>query len=163
MTVRPLVMVVEDNKITQDTLKRDLTPMGMELIQVPSAEEALAILESGKIPDVIILDFHLPGEDGPGFYRRISVDNRFRQVSVIPFTALYDQMDMGSVSTMGSFVSTRGSADTGILPIVSKKGREDVAQTPGHLFLAIAHCFQQRGLPIHETLRARVREALGDL
>mgnify|MGYP000868008388 CR=1 FL=1 len=88
MSNTPIILLVEDNRTTQETLKRDFEALGVDVLAVPSAEEAWLFLESGKKLDVMILDFQLPGEDGPDFFRRIQRDPRFKKIPVVPFTAL---------------------------------------------------------------------------
>jgi CheY-like chemotaxis protein len=86
----PFVLIVEDNPITQETLTRDLGALDLQTHAVPSAEEAWDYLGRATPPDVIILDFHLPGEDGSSLYRRVNSDPRFGKTAIIPFTALAD-------------------------------------------------------------------------
>ena len=147
MSTKPLILLVEDNRTTQETLKRDFEALGVEVLAVPSAEEAWVVLESGKKPDVMILDFQLPGEDGPNFFRRIQRDPRFKKIPVVPFTALIAQDDATSLSKVSNFISSRPSkGDYHVSPIVSKKGREDVYKTPPELILSVGHALKQNNV-----------------
>jgi CheY-like chemotaxis protein len=156
-------MVVEDNEATQATLKRDLETVGVQILQVRSSEEAWQIIDAGSTPNIIILDFHLPGEDGPSFYRKISMDTRFRKVVVIPFTALGEKEDESSIATYGSFLSSRDESVQQIQPVISKNGREDIYKTPPHLYLAVAHALNQQKIVIPDALRKKVREVLREV
>lgn len=164
MHTKPLIMIVEDNKQTQETLKRDLEYLGMEVWQSFSAEDAWAALEAAdKIPHVLILDFHLPGEDGPGFYRRLAVSPRFREIPVIPFTALIGQQDATSSLTLASYISSRDASAPHTQPIVSKKGREDIYKTPSELVLAIGHALRQQSFALSDEMRKTMKDIVSSL
>ncbi len=163
MNVKPYIMVVEDNKTTQETLKRDLEQLGMELKQVYSAEEAWRSLESERLPHVLILDFHLPGEDGPGFFRRLAVDPRFKTIPVIPFTALLGASDASSVSTIASFLESRDTRDALAQPIVSKKGREDVYRVPPELILALGHALRHQSFALPQPMRDAMKKIISSI
>lgn len=163
MNVKPFLMVVEDNKITQETLKRDLEQLGMELKQAYSAEEAWHFLETERLPHVLILDFHLPGEDGPGFFRRLAVDPRFKNIPVIPFTALLGASDASSVSTIASFLESRDTRDFHTQTIVSKKGREDVYRVPPELILAIGHALRHQSFALPPPMREAMKKIISSI
>lgn len=136
--IKPVILVVEDNLTTQETLKRDLEPLGLEVLITSTAEDAWKMLENGTIPDILILDFNLPGgEDGPNFFRRIRLDPRFKSLTIIPFTALLDQQDGASHSKVSSFIASRKPESTNTHKIVSKSGREDIYNTPEDLIIEI--------------------------
>jgi DNA-binding NarL/FixJ family response regulator len=60
------VWLVEDNRTFRDTVSRVLNQVpGMECpCAFTSSEDALAALEAGRVPDVILLDVQLPGRGG---------------------------------------------------------------------------------------------------
>lgn len=158
---KPIIMVVEDNQTTQETLKRDLELLGLDVLIYYSAEDAWKVLENGTNPDVLILDFNLPGgEDGPSLFRRIILDPRFKTLSIIPFTALIDQSDRPTNSMVSDFVILRGTRSDNIHNIISKKGREDVFNTPPDLILAIAHALQYKNCSFPVPFRAEVKKCI---
>jgi two-component system response regulator AtoC len=57
------VLIIEDEATLAKNMKKYLEQHGFEVRVVPSAEEGLAQLDEYK-PDVILLDFHLPGMNG---------------------------------------------------------------------------------------------------
>ena len=156
-------MLVEDNPTTQETLKRDLEGLGLEVVLAASAEEAWKLLENETKPDALVLDFHLPGEDGPSFFRRLNIDPRFSALSVIPFTALMEQQDGPSHSKVTDFVSARKSTADNIHTIVSKKGRGDIIKTPPDLILAICHALKQKDVTFPAEFRAEVKRCVETL
>jgi PAS domain S-box-containing protein len=58
------VLVVEDNPVNQMLAKNQLERLGMVPVIVGSGEEALALLEHGGGPGIIVMDHQLPGMDG---------------------------------------------------------------------------------------------------
>lgn len=161
MEKKPVVMLVEDNATTQETLKRDLEPLGLDVLIAPSAEDAWKLLESGTNPDVLILDFNLPGgEDGPTFFRRIRLDSKYKTLPVIPFTALLDKLDGASHSKVSNFISSRKPEASHIHKIVSKNGREDIYKTPEDLIIEIGRDLDKKYTVLPEAFRTERKRCL---
>ncbi len=58
------VLIVDDSAIVRDRLASAVGERpGIELMQATGADEALAIASRGR-PDVVLLDFHMPGRSG---------------------------------------------------------------------------------------------------
>lgn len=57
------------------------------LTSVSSGQAALAVLDSGLVPDVILLDVMMPNMDGPGTLSRIRERETLAQTPVIFMTA----------------------------------------------------------------------------
>jgi PAS domain S-box-containing protein len=64
------ILVVEDESETRDVLDRILVERGAEVRSVASAGEAFELL-GGWVPDVLLSDIGMPGEDGYSLMRRI--------------------------------------------------------------------------------------------
>ncbi len=75
-------LIVEDDVNQRELLAGLLGMNGCECDQVGDGEDALAYLDSGRRPDVILLDMALPRCDGPATLRRIRADERFARVKV---------------------------------------------------------------------------------
>ena len=72
------VLVIEDETTLAKNIVAYLRRAGYDADHVPDAEEGLARLESFR-PDVIVLDYNLPGMDGLAALRRIrEVDSRVK-------------------------------------------------------------------------------------
>ena len=65
------VLVVDDDEMIQGAIQTLLEVLGHNAIIVPSGEEALARLEAGLQPDVVILDMNMPGLGGAGTLPRL--------------------------------------------------------------------------------------------
>jgi signal transduction histidine kinase/CheY-like chemotaxis protein len=95
-SVEPLglnVLMVEDNEVNRSLLRAQLTQLGCRAIMANDGTQALAALASGPLPDVILMDCHMPNLDGWEATRRLrrwaaDPDPIRRQVAAIPIVAL---------------------------------------------------------------------------
>ncbi|MBK8652222.1 MAG: response regulator [Elusimicrobia bacterium] len=71
----------------QKTLEVVFSRLGCQVKVFGLAEAALERLENGERPDVMILDFRLPGISGPQLFRKMGMDETTRSVPVVPFTS----------------------------------------------------------------------------
>lgn len=69
--VRPLILVVEDEPTVQRATCRMLELEGYACLAADDAPQALAVLGSGRIPDLMVIDVRLPGMSGPELALRI--------------------------------------------------------------------------------------------
>lgn len=83
------ILVVDDDRFLQDSLKRLLTGQGFEVRTQSTAEDGLQSIIS-ETPDLMILDLGLPGVDGISFCRQIRTKWKF---PVLMLTARTDAMD----------------------------------------------------------------------
>jgi two-component system cell cycle response regulator len=65
------ILLVEDSYIERRKLGANLTDWGFEYQSVGSGTEAVKLLESSNPPDLVLLDWLLPGLDGIDVLRRI--------------------------------------------------------------------------------------------
>ena len=68
MSIR--ILIVDDNEVFRLPLQRALEAAGFEVIAVPSAEDALDVLD-GSTVDVLLTDQRLPGMDGVQLIARV--------------------------------------------------------------------------------------------
>ena len=64
------ILIVDDNEVFRLPLQRALEAAGFEVIAVPSAEDALDVLD-GSTVDVLLTDQRLPGMDGVQLITRV--------------------------------------------------------------------------------------------
>jgi DNA-binding NtrC family response regulator len=64
------ILIVDDNEVFRLPLQRALEAAGFEVIAVPSAEDALDVLD-GRTVDLLLTDHRLPGIDGVQLLTRI--------------------------------------------------------------------------------------------
>jgi two-component system phosphate regulon response regulator PhoB len=80
------VLVVEDEPQIQELLAVNLEHSGHRVLRAASAEEAEAAIKAA-LPDVLVLDWMLPGESGLAFARRLRADERTRELPILMLTA----------------------------------------------------------------------------
>lgn len=87
----PRVLVVDDNAINREVFREALDGLGYDVSTVEDGYQALAFLER-QAPDVILMDCHMPGMDGPSTTRALrAMAGRNGRIPVIAVTA--DVMD----------------------------------------------------------------------
>jgi two-component system phosphate regulon response regulator OmpR len=70
MATRPTVLVVEDDPDVRELIRDYLTENGYDVLEAAGGEAARGLLEE-RVPDVVLLDVGLPGEDGLSLARFI--------------------------------------------------------------------------------------------
>jgi two-component system phosphate regulon response regulator PhoB len=80
------VLVVEDEPQIQELVAVNLEHYGHRVVRAASAEEAEAAIRT-ELPDVLVLDWMLPGESGLAFARRLRGDARTRDLPILMLTA----------------------------------------------------------------------------
>jgi CheY-like chemotaxis protein len=80
------VLVVEDNEMNMQLVEYLLEEGGHQIVRATSGEEALEAIES-SLPDLILMDIHLPGVDGLSVIRRIRANPRAGTIPILAVTA----------------------------------------------------------------------------
>lgn len=71
-------------------------------IGAPSGQEAIDILESGLLPDLIFLDINMPVSGGIETLTRIRKDDRFQAVPVIMYSTTMDPREIDRCKAEGA-------------------------------------------------------------
>lgn len=80
------ILVVDDDPAIREMLLHALGSAGFETQEAASAEEARHIIDAAP-PDLILLDWMLPGQSGYEFARALFMDTRHPAIPVIMLTA----------------------------------------------------------------------------
>lgn len=86
------ILVVEDEPAIQELIAVNLLRAGHHVLRANDAEEA-ALLIRDTLPDVVLLDWMLPGMPGLQFARRLRADERTRDLPIIMLTARSEEHD----------------------------------------------------------------------
>jgi two-component system phosphate regulon response regulator PhoB len=86
------ILVVEDESAIAELISINLRHAGFEVTIAATAEQAQAAVD-GVLPDLIILDWMLPGQSGLALAKRWRGEQRTRELPVIMLTARADEAD----------------------------------------------------------------------
>lgn len=111
---RPVLMVVDDVADNLDVLV-ELLSDDYQVRAANSGERALKLLDSGKIPDLILLDVMMPEMDGFEVCRRIKSNPATADIPVIFLTAMSDATDVTRGFEVGAVDFVSKPADPPIL------------------------------------------------
>jgi len=78
----PLAVVIEDNEDQADILSKALQAAGFATEIIHDGDEAVARLKV-IVPDLVLLDLHLPGVSGTGVLLQIRADPRLAGTRVV--------------------------------------------------------------------------------
>ena len=86
------VLVVEDEPSIQELIAACLQHAGHRALRANSAEEAVRLVNE-TLPDVVLLDWMLPGMSGIQYAQRLRTDERTRELPIIMLTARSEEHD----------------------------------------------------------------------
>lgn len=87
---RPLLMLIDDQPRNSRLLQAQLGDDQFDFMIAESGEAALALLQS-SLPDLILLDYMMPGMCGQEVALKLKGDERTHHIPIIMLTALSDQ------------------------------------------------------------------------
>lgn len=82
--VSPIILVVAENRNTQETLRKDFEALHCIINSEVSGKNALKYMEAGPVPDLIILDLVISEIDGRDLYRLFRMHKIYSAIPVIP-------------------------------------------------------------------------------
>jgi len=86
------ILVVEDEPAIQELIACNLELAGYLPLKAPTAERALELIRE-TLPDLVLVDWMLPGVSGIELARRLRDDRRTRAVPIIMLTARAEERD----------------------------------------------------------------------
>lgn len=87
------ILVVEDEDAIREMLVMVLEQASLSVKSVANAEEAQIFLADKTAPDLILLDWMLPGISGVNLAKRLKKDDLFKQIPIILLTARGEEED----------------------------------------------------------------------
>ena len=88
----PRVLIVEDEPAIAELISINLRHNGLSPLWVEDGERAQKEIDT-QLPDLILLDWMLPGDSGVSWARKWRVDPRTKHVPIIMLTAKVDEKD----------------------------------------------------------------------
>jgi len=88
----PRILIIEDEKALRDMLAFNLGRAGYEVKKARDSSAAKALINE-CIPDLMIVDWMMPGQTGLEFVREIRADEVLKQIPVIMLTAKASEDD----------------------------------------------------------------------
>ena len=86
------ILVVEDEPAILELVAVNLRHAGFQVVRAPSAEEGETVIRH-ELPDLLVLDWMLPGQSGVGLARKLRADERTRELPIIMLTARVHEED----------------------------------------------------------------------
>ena len=86
------ILVVEDEPAIQELLAMNLEHAGHHVLRAKDAEQATHLVRQA-LPDLVLLDWMLPGQSGVSFARTLRQDDRTKLVPIIMLTARGQEHD----------------------------------------------------------------------
>ncbi len=88
----PTILVVEDEPAIQELVTVNLKHAGFLVARASSAEEAESTIRAA-LPDLVILDWMLPGKSGVALAKKLRGDDYTRELPIIMLTARVHEED----------------------------------------------------------------------
>lgn len=88
----PIILIIEDESAIRDMLSFTLETAGFQVLEAPNAEQGWKMALDTQ-PDLILLDWMLPGVPGISLLSRIKADDKLHHIPVIMLTAKTDESD----------------------------------------------------------------------
>ncbi|MDP2196935.1 MAG: response regulator [Rhodocyclaceae bacterium] len=98
---QPEVMLVDDDEMYREMLGVMLEEVGLRLVLAESGEAALAAMRHRR-PDIVLLDYNMPGLGGEGTLRQMKADPELRRIPVIMISSTNTREVMMAASRAGA-------------------------------------------------------------
>ena len=92
MPMAATILVVEDEPAIQELIAYNLKQAGHQTLRADNAEQALRIM-ANALPDLILLDWMLPGISGIDLAKKLRGEKRTKLVPIIMLTARSEEQD----------------------------------------------------------------------
>lgn len=125
------ILVVDDSATQRSLIKVFLSGQNLKFLEAGNGIDALKVVRSCTLLDLIVTDLNMPEMDGVAFIRRLrqSVDTRLRRVPIIVLTGERSQawFDQATVAGASAFCR-KPVSKSDLLALVSEHLR--LASTP---------------------------------
>lgn len=91
-TDHPKVLLVEDEPAQREVLSYNLQSEGFDVVTAADGDEAMLLVDE-ESPDIIVLDWMLPGISGIEICRRLKSKSQTRSIPVLMLSARSEEVD----------------------------------------------------------------------
>ena len=88
MTAHHRILIVDDNDALRENLVELLESEGFLVSEAPGGQQALAMLASGPLPSVVLVDMMMPGMTGHELVARLRAEPRLARLRVVLATGM---------------------------------------------------------------------------
>ena len=88
----PTVLLVEDEPAQREVLSYNLKSEGFDVVTAADGDEAMMLVEE-EMPDIVVLDWMLPGISGIEICRRLKSKTETRAIPVLMLSARAEEVD----------------------------------------------------------------------
>src|SRR5512140_143919 len=81
-----LILIVEDHEKNRKLLRKVLERIGYRTVEVETGEEAIEVARA-QAPDLVLMDYQLPGIDGIETFHRLRADPAIARMPIVAVTA----------------------------------------------------------------------------
>jgi diguanylate cyclase (GGDEF)-like protein len=102
MPGKPIILVIDDDKITRTLINKTLSEEGFIVIETDNGEEGLKLCQQ-HLPDIVLLDVVMPGMDGFEVCQKIrSTLDAIKHIPIVMLTGLNDIESINRSYTLGA-------------------------------------------------------------
>ncbi|MEE4355681.1 MAG: response regulator [Desulfococcaceae bacterium] len=98
---QPKILVIDDNEANRQILENLLQKEGLLPLLAEDGKSGLAAARE-NLPDLVLLDIFMPGEDGFKVLEEFQKDSRLKKIPVIIFTLLEREESRKKALEMGA-------------------------------------------------------------
>jgi two-component system phosphate regulon response regulator PhoB len=92
MSSSPLILIVDDERAIREMISLALSKEGFNYLEAANAHEAEKLIQESE-PDLVLLDWMMPGVSGIDFVRRLRKEEKTRKLPIIMLTAKTEEQD----------------------------------------------------------------------
>jgi DNA-binding response OmpR family regulator len=108
------VLVIDDDPSTVTVVRYHLENAGFDGVYARDAEEGWRLLVT-NVPDVVVVDIRLPGEDGWSFLKRMRSDGRFSAIPAVVLSGIQQDGADEQARSLGAEFLSKPFAATALL------------------------------------------------
>lgn len=94
------ILILEDEEILLDLLRRKLTKEGYEVLAVQNGEDGLEVMKKKK-PDLVLLDIIMPGKNGFEVMEAMQKDEELNKIPIIIISNSGQPVELDKAKKLG--------------------------------------------------------------